>query len=89
MDNRFTTTPEAAQKLLDELHAAHIPALFVEELPAKGRQAAIKVARQKLRHIKRQIKFEKDAIKARWDARKKDEALNETLYLLPYLTLRS
>lgn len=86
VDN-FTSTPEPAQKLLDELHQVNIPALFVEELPSKGRKAAVKVARQKLRHIKGQIRFEKEAIKTQWDSRKKNEALAENLYLLPYLTL--
>lgn len=85
--DKFDSTPEAAQRLLDELHAACISAAFVDELPRTGRKAAIKVLRQKLRHIKGQIKLEKDAIKAQWDARKKDEALAETLYLLPYLAL--
>lgn len=83
----FTHVPTEAQRLLDELHSANIQSLFVEGLPATDRKAIIKVFKQKLRHIKGQIKFEKEAIKARWDSRKKDEALAENLYLLPYLTL--
>jgi hypothetical protein len=75
------------QDLLDLLHTVDIPGLFAENMPIKERATSIKLARQKLRQIKRQIKQEQDVIRHQWDGRHKEEALRQREELAPYEVL--
>lgn len=77
-----TYTP---QQLLDHLHQLDIPSLFDPNLSSEERMKEIKVAKQKIRLLKKQVKQEIEVIKSTWDGRNTYQAQQERLHLAPFL----
>lgn len=77
------------QQLLEQINEAYFEEVFKSELPQKERTAKMKLAQQKLRVAKRNLKAEQTLIKQRWDNRNKGEAAKEQLELAPYLLIES
>jgi hypothetical protein len=77
------------QQLLDLIHAVNMPAIFDPTLSKKDRAAAIKLAKQQLKHIKQQLRHAQGEIKKRWDGRKVGQAEMERKQLKPYDMINS
>lgn len=76
-----TYTP---QDLLDQINQIDFPELFAAVADSKERTAEIKLVRQKLKQVRQYSKEEQSIIKARWDGRRPNEAIQETNELGPY-----
>jgi uncharacterized protein YukE len=75
------------QDILDSVHELDFAALYDETLSKKERAANIKVAKQKLRIIKKNLKEQQTIINRRWDGRNSAQAAMERIELLPYNVL--
>lgn len=71
-------------QILDELHQLNISYLANPTLTAKDRVNEIKLAKQKLRLIRKRWKQETEVINKRWDGRNRFEASQEQRELAPY-----
>lgn len=71
-------------QILDELHRLDIFHLVDPSLTSKNRMDEIKLAKQKLRLIRKRWKQETDVINKRWDGRNRLQALLEQKELAPY-----
>ena len=78
---------DTAERLLAQLHEIDFPSLYNLSLPVKDRDSLVKLAKQKLKLVKRQLREEMDVIKKRWDGRNSYEAAQERLHLAPYKVL--
>jgi hypothetical protein len=78
---------DTVDRLLTEVHEIDFPALYSPTLATKEREASVKLAKQKLKLIKRQLRDEMDVIKKQWDGRNSNEAHQEKLNLAPYKVL--
>src|SRR4051812_17404118 len=76
-----------AQELLDQVHSLNLERLWDVALSATERRSLIKLTKQNLKLILKQIKHEQGEINRRWDSRKKSEAERQKLELLPYNVL--
>lgn len=80
-------TSYSPDDLLTHLHQLNIPQLFTDNEPIEERKKSIKISKQKLKLLKKQIKQEMDVIKSQWDGRNAYEARQERLHLAPYLVV--
>lgn len=73
------------QDLLDQIHSSGILQLNLTEISTKtARLEQIKLARQKLRLIKKQLQDARSIVKAKWDGRNQYEKVQENDELQPY-----
>ncbi len=70
--------------MLDHLTSLDIPAIFAANLAPEEREKSIKITKQKLRLLKKEIKEEIEVINSKWDGRNSFQALQKRLHLAPY-----
>jgi len=74
----------SAQELLDDIAAIDIAAICSPSQEPKARADLIKLAEQRLKLIRKQLKDQSKDVAARWDGRNQYEGVMERLELAPY-----